>query len=65
MVCGIGNIHMSTVLEQVVIPTFSPGGATQFDFVVIYISKLHTRALVMTACGVLTFLDGLYKIILL
>jgi len=34
MACGIGNIYMGTMLEQVLInvPTYLPGSVTLFDF---------------------------------
>ena len=45
MSCDIGNIYVyeNAVLEQVVIPTYSPGCSTIFDFVVAHSdSKLRT-----------------------
>ena len=47
MACGIGNVYLSIVVINFRrIRTYSPGGATMFQFVMVYNgSKLRTRGI--------------------
>ena len=59
------GIYASAMLEQVVkFPTYSPGCAILFDFIVVYnVSKLLTVSLAMTTCEALALVDGLQRAI--
>jgi len=64
MACGIGNVYASAVLaaRSDKFPTYSPGCATLFDFVVLCnVSKFRTCCVIDDTRGALPLVDGLQR----